>query len=501
MRGRYLAVLLVGWLLAGRAIAQSAAPAQAVIGSPAAAPAAKPPAPDPAVPLVKLETIAPATINLGLPLQYQIAVRNIGSVPAYQVRVEDHLPPGSRLRGAEPRPDVQGDRLAWNLGELAAGAEVRLRIEVEPAAEGEVSWSATVTYSATSDFTTRITRPRLAVSKTGPATALVGDPATFQIQVSNTGSGPATGVTIRDQLPAGLQHPQGPVIEADLGTIAPGQMRSMTLQTSAVRAGHFVNEVLVTADGGLQAAARAEIDITQPALALRKTGPTQRLIGREAEFDLEVYNPGSADAGNVRVVDTLPDGLDIATTNEGGVYDTTARTFTWTIGTLPAGQRRGLALKTIARKGGDWTNRAVAQADRVADVSAEATIRVEGVPALMLEVVDLDDPIEVGAETTYEIRVVNQGTCPAINLQIVATVPDGMKAEEAQGAAEGHIRGQMVHFDPLPRLAAKADALYRVKVRGLKAGDWRFKVQMMSDQLQTPVREDESTRVYDDEND
>jgi uncharacterized repeat protein (TIGR01451 family) len=500
MRGRYLAVLLVGWLLAGRAAAQPVAQPQAVIGSPAAAPAAKP-APDPAVPLVKLETIAPPTSNLGQPLQYQIAVRNIGSVPAYQVRVEDRLPPGARLRSAEPRPEIQGDHLAWSLGELAAGAEVRLRIEVEPAAEGEVSWSATVTYSATSDFTTRITRPRLTVTKTGPQTALVGDTATFQIQIGNTGSGPATGVTIRDQLPAGLQHPQGAVIEADIGTLAPGQTRSITLQTSAAKAGHFVNEVLVTADGGLQATARAEIDITQPALALRKTGPAQRLIGREAEFDLEVQNTGTADASNVRVVDTLPEGLDVATTNEGGVYDTTARTFTWTIGTLLAGQRRGLTLKTVARKVGDWTNRAVAHADRVAEVSAETSIRVDGVPALMLEVVDLDDPIEVGAETTYEIRVVNQGTCPATNLQILATVPDGMKAEDVQGAAEGHIHGQMVHFDPLPRLAAKADALYRVKVRGTKAGDWRFKVQMMSDQLQTPVREDESTRVYDDEND
>jgi len=494
-RGRYLVVLLVGWpLLTGHLFGQPAS--SPVIGGPA--PDTKPQATAPAVPIVKLETSAPSTINLGVPLHYQIAVRNIGSVSAYQVRVEDRVPPGCRLHSAEPRPEVQGDRLTWNLGELAAGAEVQLRVEVEPTTEGEVSWSATVTYSATADYTTRVTKPCLAVSKAGPQSALVGDAVAFQIQVRNTGTGPANGVMIRDQLPAGLQHPQGQVVDAEVGALAPGQMRSITLEATAAKAGHFVNEVIVTADGGLQATARAEIDITQPGLVLRKTGPAQRLIGREAEFDLEVHNPGTADATNVRVIDTLPEGLEIGTTNNGA-YDAATRTFTWTLGTLPAGQRRGLSLKTIAQKVGDWTNRAVAQADRVTEVAAEAPIRVEGVPALMLEVVDLDDPIEVGAETTYEIRVVNQGTCPSTNLQILATVPDGMKAELAQGAAEGHIRGQTVHFDPIPRLAARADALFRVKVRGLKAGDWRFKVQMMSDQLQIPVREDESTRVYDDE--
>ena len=47
-------------------------------------------------------------------------------------------------------------------------------------------------------------------------------------------------------------------------------------------------------------------------------------------------------------------------------------------------------------------------------------------------------------------------------------------------------------------MAAKADALYRVKVVGNKPGDMRFKVQMTSDQLRSPVYEEESTRVYKD---
>jgi uncharacterized repeat protein (TIGR01451 family) len=42
--------------------------------------------------------------------------------------------------------------------------------------------------------------------------------------------------------------------------------------------------------------------------------------------------------------------------------------------------------------------------------------------------VDLDDPVEVGRETVYEIRVVNRGNAACINVQIVATVPDAHAA-------------------------------------------------------------------------
>jgi hypothetical protein len=140
----------------------------------------------------------------------------------------------------------------------------------------------------------------------------------------------------------------------------------------------------------------------------------------------------------------------------------------------------------------------VAQADRGLEAKAEAAIHVDGIAALMLEVVDLDDPVEVGAETSYEIRVVNQGTAACTGLQIVATVPNEMATRDAEGPSTYRIQGQQVIFAPLPKLASHADVLYRVKVRGIKPGDVRFKVQMSCDQLQRPVYEEESTHVYGD---
>ena len=43
-----------------------------------------------------------------------------------------------------------------------------------------------------------------------------------------------------------------------------------------------------------------------------------------------------------------------------------------------------------------------------AEAAASCETKVEGIPAILLEVIDLEDPIEVGAQTTYEIKVTNQ---------------------------------------------------------------------------------------------
>ena len=71
-----------------------------------------------------------------------------------------------------------------------------------------------------------------------------------------------------------------------------------------------VNEAIVSGDGGIQATAQAAVLVTQAQLQFRKDGPKQRFLNREAEYDFEVFNPGSASASNVRVIDTLPEGLD-----------------------------------------------------------------------------------------------------------------------------------------------------------------------------------------------
>jgi uncharacterized repeat protein (TIGR01451 family) len=447
---------------------------------------------------IHVEKIGPSAINVGQPLHYDIVVKNVGPVPLFQVRVEESIPAGARFVRAEPQPDFGDQKLIWNLGHLDAGGERRFHVELQPMSEMDLQAGATVSFATTAWLRTRVTRPRLTIIKTGPETALVGDPVVFQIQITNTGTGPATSVVLHDELPPGLVHEQGSAIEGELGTLAPGETRTVTLPTRAVQPGRHLNQATVTAEGGIRETAQAAVTVTQPALQVRKSGPQRRFVHREVEFDLEVFNPGSGPATNVVVIDTLPEGLDFVSATNGGSYDPASRRITWTLPSLPAGQRQGLSLQLMARKVGDWVNRLTATADRGLQAQAESRLLVEGVPALMLEVVDLDDPVELNNITTYEIRVVNQGSSACTGVQIHALVPSELAPYDAEGPSPHRIQGQVVRFDPLPHLAARADALFRVKVRAVRPGDVRFKVQLFCEQLQGPVHEEESTRLYND---
>ncbi len=469
--------------------------------APAAPPTAAAPGPLPPAsqsPCLLVEKRGPEVINLGKPLSYEIVVRNAGQAPVHNVRAEDELPAHVRYAGGEPTAEVGPNRLVWNLGTLEPNAERRVRVDLQPAGEGEIRATATVTFTTAAALRTMVVHPRLAMTMRGPESATAGDPVPFQIQVSNPGSGPVTNLILRAKLPDGLTHPQGQIVEADLGTVGPGESRSVTLTTTAARGGHYVNEVVASADGGLEAHAQSAVQVLGATLQVRRGGPVKCYLKSEVGFDLEVQNTGSAPAADVLMTDALPAGLDFVSATDGGTFDPASRTVNWRLSALPPGGRRNVGYRVKATGLGEHAVRALARADRGAEARADGTFTVEGIPALMLEVVDLEDPIEAGGELTYEVRVVNQGSCPCTNIQITAAVPEGMLAKEGTGPSAYRAQGAQVAFDPLPKLATKADVVYRIKVRGVQPGDYRFRVQMTCDQLRQPVVKEEASRVYKD---
>jgi uncharacterized repeat protein (TIGR01451 family) len=447
---------------------------------------------------VCLETTTPATHNAGKALAYEIIVRNPGTTAVQGVRVQEELAAGVRCLHVEPPADARGNQLLWSLGELEAGGERRLQVEVQPPAEGEFQSTATVTFATTAARRTRVTRPQLALEKTGPATAVVGDKVPFTIKVSNTGTGPVAGVVVHDTLPPELQHPAGGEIEADVGTLGPGETKTIRLEPTAIKAGRIVNEAVATSEDGQRATARAEVQLLEAALVLRKTGPREALIGHELDHRLEVVNPGQVPATNVTLTDVLPEGLDFVSASDGGTYDAGKRECSWALGTLEPGQTRGVSIAIRARAPGEWLNQAVARADRGLEAKAGQSVEVGGAPGITLEVVDLDDPVELGSETTYEIRVVNQGGCSCQEVRVTADVPAGLQVLGAEGPTDHRIDGQRVVFEPLPKLAARADAVYRVKVKARQAGEWHFVAYMQTAHMQRPVMREESTMVYND---
>jgi uncharacterized repeat protein (TIGR01451 family) len=129
-------------------------------------------------------------------------------------------------------------------------------------------------------------------------------------------------------------------------------------------------------------------------------------------------------------------------------------------------------------------------------VETECLTKVAGIPAILLEVVDLEDPIEVGNQVTYEIRVTNQGSAVGTNLKWVCTLPESQEFVSGGGPTEVQGEGLTASAAALAALEPKAQVVWRVVVKAISAADARFKVDMTSDQFQRPVEEWEATSQY-----
>ena len=78
---------------------------------------------------------------------------------------------------------------------------------------------------------------------------------------------------------------------------------------------------------------------------------------------------------------------------------------------------------------------------------------VEGIAALLFQVADTADPIQVGEETTYEVRVANQGSKAAANVQLIVDLPSEVTPIAAEGQVRNRSEGNRVTFDALASLA------------------------------------------------
>ena len=180
-------------------------------------------------------------------------------------------------------------------------------------------------------------------------------------------------------------------------------------------------------------------------------------------------------------------------------YEEATRTVHWMLEEIPVQDGPPpVQLTLMPVEAGNHTIRLVSFDDSGAKAEKEQPVQVEGIVAMYFEVADLQDPIEVGSQTLYEIRVVNQGSKEATNVQLAARLPLGLRAVAAEGPTPQGQASQpdVILFQPLQRLAAKADVTYRIRVEGVQPGDLRMQVQVWTDEIEKPITKEESTRVY-----
>jgi uncharacterized repeat protein (TIGR01451 family) len=441
---------------------------------------------------------APAQKMVGETFEYTIVVSNPSTVTATSVTVSDTLPDGISYVSSSPAASVSGQSLTWTLGEVAGGARSGITVQVKGDRTGTFENCATVNanmgLTASDCATTRIVDAKLVLEKTCQPEAMMCDAIPFKVVVRNVGDGPATNVRITDELPDGLTTSDGKsTMVFNAGTLEPGQAKQATFNAKASRTGTFVNTATATADGGLTASDSCETKVTQPVLSVTKTGPDMRFIGRPINYTVTVTNTGDSTATNTVLVDRLPGSATLVSAS--GNPQQSQGTLTWSLGNMAPGASESFDVTMKATAAGTVKNTATATANCAEDSASVETL-IKGIPAILLEVIDVEDPIEVGSNVEYQITVTNQGSAVGTNISIVCELPEQQDYVSSGGPTQATADGKVLTFAPLPSLAPKARATFRVVTKGNAAADTRFKVIMNSDQIQSPVQETESTNVY-----
>jgi uncharacterized repeat protein (TIGR01451 family) len=410
------------------------------------------------------------------------------------------VPQGAQFVSATPPPNEARDgRLAWMLDGLAPGEERVISVELLPLAEGELGSVADVSFRTRASASTICTRPQLVVEHMAPSRVLIGEQLKLAITISNPGSGAASGVLIEEDVPEGLSHAAGNKLEYQVGILAPGETRNLELTLQADGAGVVENVVRARGEGNLTAEHRVAIEVVAPQLQVGITGPSKRYLDRQVTYEVQVANPGTAPAKNVELVTYLPNGLKFVSTDNQGQYDPQRHAVYWSLTELPATKSGAVTLTALPVETGEQKLRVEGRADLGLANDSEHVVAVDGLAELFFTIVDVADPIEVGSETAYEIRLTNHGSKTDTNVQLTAQLPDELAPVSGEGPAHATVNGQQVQFQPIARLAPGEEAIYRIAARGARAGNSLVRVQVESDELATPVSKEEHTRVYSDQ--
>lgn len=235
-------------------------------------------------------------------------------------------------------------------------------------------------------------------------------------------------------------------------------------------------------------------DPRAPALTIACNTQDDVSIHHPVRVCLTVKNTGDAPDELVTITLPVPEGAIF--TKPTGETNAAARRVVWRILNLTPGASKLVCANFNAQQPGSLTFKSSARGAIARPVQTQCSTRISGIPAVLFEVIDIDDPIEVGQQNTYELRVTNQGSTTLTNVKIVCTLESSQQFVSCSGPTNAQAQEHTITLLPLAALSPKAIAKWQVVVKSLTSGDVRFTAELTGDQFQRPIKETEATLQY-----
>lgn len=168
------------------------------------------------------------------------------------------------------------------------------------------------------------------------------------------------------------------------------------------------------------------VNWTTSTLAIQMTGPESVNLNENANYRVQVDNPGTIPVENVVVQSMLPQGFDFVTSSLPA--QVIGSRLDWNLGTLGPGQQRIIELTYRATQGGSSRHCVSVQATGVSPIEDCLTTNVNA-EALYIEMTgrNPEAPVPVGQELTYKISVYNRGNTDLPNVTLTDRFDAGLR--------------------------------------------------------------------------
>ncbi|WP_372371263.1 hypothetical protein [Candidatus Uabimicrobium sp. HlEnr_7] len=444
---------------------------------------------------MEISQSVPDKVSIGEEYVNNIELRAQTNVRRVQAVV--FLSPNMEYVKSVPPAEQTGDTLTWNYDQMSAGEKQGVKLWLRAASEGELTTCATVSSIPVCCATTFAGKATLVVEKTGPATATVGQKVTYTIIVKNTGSAAARDVKLIDRVPEELAYSKTQdrkEIRHSLGNLQPGASKTFTLSLFAVARGTACNVVEITSSNAETVSDQACTEIRQLGAELVLQCRNVSYIGKNSKNSLIIRNTGDAPLTNAVVVVNMSDKLKVTKTSIPG--EGYGSRLTWKFDEIKPGETKTIDIIVISKHKGKHCVEASMKTAEGLQKSANCCTQWQGFAAILIEMIDTEDPLIVNEETTYIIKITNQGTADDHDVKIHVQFPQEISPISASGATRGTVEGKRVDFQAYAVFRPKQIIEFRVRAKGVSTGDARVRVFLTSELLKKPVPEEESTHVY-----
>ncbi len=281
-------------------------------------------------PQLAIRAGAPPVASFDIPVEVVVNVRNPGDQPASNVRVSVAIPPGARVTQADSFATISPTNVIWDLGTVPPQTQLDLFMMIAAQSPIRLPFQGRADSGLYAEDTVAIDvyRPSLAI-QVRPAkddASQVGDPITFDINVTNTGDRPLTGVNLRAVGDMEMTHTQtGSRFVGQNktdGPLQPGETWSTAATFVPLGSGRRCIKVEAMADGGQRISGESCATVINrvvpvPAVTAQITGRDPIETGAERLFSYNIVNTGQVPLRNVRIVATFDSQLQLVRATEG----------------------------------------------------------------------------------------------------------------------------------------------------------------------------------------